>query len=893
MSTIDLFDLAAKLTLDSSEYTKSIKDSENSSESLTKTIEKTGAQTETLQNKLSVLQNKYAEAQKKVEKLTEEFNKSAKEAGTDAEATQKLADELSKAESDADKLAKQTEKMSDQLNDAEDASEDLTEDVDDLTDELEDYSSEAETAENKTSKFGEALKSGLAVGAKAAAVAITAAVTAIGTLVTKSVQAYAEFEQLRDGVKKLYGTAYDEVMQYSEVAYKTVGMSANTYLQNTTAFSSKLISDFSGDTVKAAEYANKAMTQIADNANTFGTYSVDELTDVYKALSKGMYTTLDNLNLGFNGTKSELQRLLDTAEEVTGIHYDIENFADIIDAIGVIQDGLQITGTTANEAERTIQGSINMTKAAWENLVTGLSDNNADITQLVGNLISSAGKVAKNIIPTVKQALSGIGTAVAQMAPELSSGLSSMITEVLPGLASDALTLVETLVTALIDNADQIIVAAFEIIDTLVTALSEPGKLSGLIKAAFQIVTKLVKGLAENAPELITAAVKMIKELVDGLTDPDTLSDLIDSAIELVTALQEGLLDPETLNLLFDAAVSLVENLVLALIENAPKMIEASIQLMINWIGGILSYWWEKAGEIAQAIWDWFNNSIITPIANFFQQIWTKIQEFFEPLIEFIQPILTALQNLHQTVWQAIHDIVSGILQKIKTFISQKWGEIKTKVSETVTGIKEKVVEKFKAMYENIKEPIENVVTKVSTAFETIKTTISGVVESAFSWGKDLLQNFIDGIASMIDSLTSTVSGIASTILSYLGFSEPEKGPLSNFHTFAPDMMQLFIKGVKDNEKALRDQVASSFDFTDLMPTGGEINYTANVSGTHTESETDRKIDKIMAILDEYLPELAKMNITLDTGVLVGELTPGIDTTLGGRSAYAMRGNAV
>ena len=232
------------------------------------------------------------------------------------------------------------------------------------------------------------------------ALASAAVVKGLVDLGKASVEAYAEYEQLVGGVETLFGKSADTVKQYAQDAYMTAGLSANEYMEQVTSFSASLLQSLGGNTAAAADYGNQAVIDMADNANKMGT-AIESIQNAYQGFAKGNFTMLDNLKLGYGGTREEMQRLLEDAEKISGIHYDISSFADITKAIHTIQEEMGIAGTTAEEAGSTIQGSIGMVKAAWENLLTGLADPDADIDQLIENLLNSVTTAAENIIPAI------------------------------------------------------------------------------------------------------------------------------------------------------------------------------------------------------------------------------------------------------------------------------------------------------------------------------------------------------------------------------------------------------------------------------------------------------------------------------------------------------------
>lgn len=279
------------------------------------------------------------------------------------------------------------------------------------------YERKLKDSENKTSTFADVLKANLASGAIIAGVKKLAGVVAdVGKAAYTS---YAQHEQLTDGIKKLYGDAAQAVISNANGAYKSAQMSANSYMSNIMGFSAALVESLNKDQKEAAKVADTALRDVADNANAFGKYTVEELAGVYQALAKGQYQTLDNLMLGFAGTKEGLQQLLDKANELNeeqGIHtqYSINNFADIVNAIHKVQEEMGIAGTASGEAANTIEGSTAMAKAAWENLATGMADSSADMEGLTKDFVDSVFTAGRNIIPRVQQIVTGVGTATAE-----------------------------------------------------------------------------------------------------------------------------------------------------------------------------------------------------------------------------------------------------------------------------------------------------------------------------------------------------------------------------------------------------------------------------------------------------------------------------------------------
>lgn len=354
----------------------------------------------------------------------------------------------------------------------------------------------AEKALAKVSKAGQKVGSVLGKGFKLAGQAalqmgkvigagVTAGTAAMGKLVSSAMSAYANYEQLEGGVQKLFGDdAQNLVMEYARNAYRTAGLCANEYMDTVTSFSASLISSLGKDTVAAAAYADLAITDMADNANTFGS-SMEDIQNAYKGFSKGNYTMLDNLKLGYGGTQKEMERLLTDASKLSGVKYDISSFADIIAAIHEIQKGQGIFETTKNEAEKTISGSVNAAKAAWQNLLSGLADGNQDIDQLVGNLADSVMKAVNQIVPRLQTMAPRLVQAVQTLVSTLAPQLPGIINSILPGMVEAATTLITGLADVLPDLLGSII-------DVLPNVVKQIG---GALKKLFPSLLKTFKSL--------------------------------------------------------------------------------------------------------------------------------------------------------------------------------------------------------------------------------------------------------------------------------------------------------------------------------------------------------------------------------------------------------------
>lgn len=462
----------------------------------------------------------------------------------------------------------------------------------------------------------------MSIIAEAALAASAAAATAVGTMAKEAISSYGEYEQLVGGVETLFGDSADVIQGYAEEAFSTVGMSCNAYMETVTGFAASLVSSLDGDTAKAAEKANTAVSDMADNANKMGT-DLQSIQNAYQGFAKQNYTMLDNLKLGYGGTKEEMERLLAKAEEIQktkfgiDVDYDVSSFSDIVDAIHVIQEDMGITGTTAKEASTTIQGSISTMQAAWQNLMTGIADPTQDFDKLLDDVIDSVVTVSNNLIPRIEAVLPQMATGVTQLAegilplipdtlnamlPDVIDGANSLIAALLDTLSSIADTaipivtenadeIIDTLLTGLISAIPNLASSAADLCTALITAILDNADI--ITQGAVDVVVALANGISENLDTLIPAAVRAILTIVDTLIY--NIDEILDAAEELIRGLADGLIDalPE----LLAKAPEIVIDLVAALTEAIPDTIEFAVELCERIGSNIINYDWESVGS--------------------------------------------------------------------------------------------------------------------------------------------------------------------------------------------------------------------------------------------------------------------------------------------------------
>ena len=481
---------------------------------------------------------------------------------------------------------------------------------------------------------GDNLGKATKAGAKVAAAAIASVSTAIAGLATVSVKSYAEYEQLTGGVEKLFGKSSKTIMKYAQDAYKNAGVNANTYMEQVTSFSASLISSLGGDTDAAAEYANKAINDMADNMNVFGS-NIEDVQHAYQGFAKQNYTMLDNLKLGYGGTQKEMQRLIDDAnklKEAQGEVGDltIDKYSDIIEAIHTVQTEMNITGTTAKEAEGTISGSINMTIAAWGNLMTGLADGNANIPLLVSNVISSATSVLENIIPIAKQVLQSIPAAISEISPEAGAAFQTVVDAIMA-------------VLPILQDALQ---GAFDlVVDTIVFVNDH----IGLISTIAGIITGIAVAIGlYNA----VAAVKAAMDAAQVTTLGALIAAYIAQAAAMVVAIAPYLL--------IVAAIAAVIAIIVLCIKH-----------------------WDQIKEAVANAWEFIKEKTV--------QAKEAIVNKFNEIKEGITNKANAIKEKVTSVFTNIKDGMRNKINEAKSAVLNIFDSIKTGISNKITAAKEKV----------------------------------------------------------------------------------------------------------------------------------------------------------------------------------------------------------
>lgn len=528
----------------------------------------------------------------------------------------------------------------------------------------------SENVETLSGKF----KNGLATAAKVGAAAVGAAATGIAVLTKNALNNYAEYEQLVGGVDTLFKNSTAKVQEYAANAYKTAGLSANEYMDTVTSFSASLLQSLGGDTEAAADMANVAITDMADNANKMGT-DMASIQNAYQGFAKQNYTMLDNLKLGYGGTKEEMQRLINHANELNAAQgkytdYSIESYADIVSAIHDVQVEMGIYGTTAKEASTTIQGSVSSMKSAWGNLLVGIADDNADFKTLTEQFVDSLVIVGENIIPRINVILGGISQLVTSASTTIIPIVITTITDNLPALLQSAVALVGALGQGIIDS------------------------LPAITQAAIDILFFLANGLIENLPTLIDGIVQVTLTIVQMLTSPDFLTQLIETAILLIMTLAQGLID--AIPQLIAAVPLIIGNLLAAIIVELPGIIQMGIDLLFALIDGIIKCIPELVAAVPTLIIAFINgivnnlDKIILAAPQIIVSLITGIIGAIPELIAAVPRVIAAIvDTIRNYDWSSIG---RNIVQGLKDGIAGMWDNIKNwfndKVNSLVGGVK-------------------------------------------------------------------------------------------------------------------------------------------------------------------------------------------------------------
>ena len=709
-----------------------------------------------------------------------------------------------------------------------------------LTLDSSEYDKALGNAEGKFSSVGSALKSGFGTIAKVGTAALTAAASAVGVLGKKAIEGYADFEQLEGGVKKLFGEdAAKTIIDNANKAFSTAGVSANQYMEQATSFSAALINSLDGDTAKAAELTDVAMRAISDNFNTFGS-DIGSIQNAFQGFAKQNYTMLDNLKLGYGGTKAEMERLISDANEYAesigeAADLSIDSFSDIVQAIELVQQKQGVAGTTAKEATTTISGALGMLKASWENLLNGFANDNADLGSLIDNVVNSAVTAFDRLLPAAEKAFSGIGSAIEKIVPLIGEKLPGLINQLLPALLNSATSLVNALVKSLPTILRLLVENIPTVIKSIVDAIQQT--IPQFVILGKEMFGNLLEGISSNGPSMVKSAMEMMLKFSGTLREK--AGELVDAGLQMIKTIAQSLI--ENIPVFIQTIPTIISNIAGIINDNAPKLLATGIELIGQLIKGII------------------------------QAIPTLIAEF-PKIIKAIADVITAFNWLN-------------LGKNIIEFIGNGVKSLATNIPNALKGIGKNAIEFFKNLdWKNLGSTLINfIVNGIKSLLTAIPNALKSIGQSAWTafkninWldlGKNIIMGIISGVTSKVKDLVDSVKNAAKAALdgakNLLGINSPSK----EFAWIGRMVDEGFAQGITQNE----DKVSSAIKGLNTDVTSG-INVTPTTTASTTTSGGGN-LGRIETLLSEILQNLGQ-GVYLDTGVLVGATAGAMNSTLG------------
>lgn len=673
---------------------------------------------------------------------------------------------------------------------------------------------------------------------KASAAAVGAASAGVAALGTACINAYADYEQLAGGVETLFKDSADTIQTYADNAYKTAGLSANEYMETVTSFSASLLQSLDGDTEKAAAAADLAITDMADNANKMGT-AMESIQYAYQGFAKQNYTMLDNLKLGYGGTKEEMQRLLADAEKLSGVKYDLSSYADIVEAIHVIQTEMGITGTTAKEASTTIQGSVAGMKAAWANLMVGMADDTQDFDLLLSNFIESIGTVADNLLPRIGIVIEGMGKLVAGLAPEIASALPTLTNELLPNLVELGVQSISALVQGIQENGDSLAAGALSIVGTLAEGIAE--LLPMVADTAASLVVSLADGLTESLPDIIPIAIETISTLVENLTE--NANTIIDAGIQIILALGEGLI--AALPQLIETVPQIVINIANVINDNAPKLVDTALYLITRLAVGLVQAIPTLVANIPKIIeaivdafmaFQWLNlgKQLIDGVANGVKKAGESMATAAKNTFSKFKSKLVGVEVASELKNIGKH-IIDGIVGGIKNSLS--------KIANIAGKIKDTLLSKLKGLF-RIASPSKLMKEEVGAYIgEGIAVGIEESGQMAVDAAEDVADKIADTLTQKRDSLQSKLADYGELFERVKTEDGKElfqlgdlKDDIKQLEKYGDALEQLKEKGISDS---LMSEIAG-------MGVGDALDYMNKLL-----SMSDTKLDEYVSLFEQ------------------------------------------
>ena len=619
-------------------FSQKVQEQSTKHQQLVESYNKEKAELDRLGKTLGTTSKEYQDQKAKVDSLSQEVVKSTKAEEDNAQALSKMGTALNKAETELNKTSKEMKGLGQ-----------------DTKETSEGFSVLKMVLANLTTQAINSAISGLK--------SLGSALISVGK---QAITSYADYEQLVGGVETLFGESAGIVQEYANQAYASAGLSANEYMETVTGFSASLLQSLDGDTKKTAEYSNRAIKDMSDNANKMGT-DMSMIQNAYQGFAKQNYTMLDNLKLGYGGTKTEMQRLIKDASKLTDVQKELGitvdandmSFGNIVNAISVVQSEMGIMGTTSKEASTTISGSVNAMKSAWSNLLTGIADDNADFSQLVDNfvntLIGEGGKggVLGNLLPRIKIAIQGIGKLFMALVEDVLPQILKEIPSLLEGLGPTLMSSINSLIEAVLSAMQQLLPYIGQLIPQIAQMLID--LLPQLLVVGIQLILSLAKGISEAIPQLLEMLPDLITNIVEVIQD--YLPDIINTGIEILLGLINGIL--EALPQLIEMLPEIIDTIVTVLLDNIDLIIEAGIELIIGLTEGIMN-------ALPQLI-----EKIPTIIYRIVETLISKLPQIIQTGAKIITSLIEGLGSMIPKVISKAGEIGKAIIDKIKEFPSK------------------------------------------------------------------------------------------------------------------------------------------------------------------------------------------------------------------------------
>lgn len=668
------------------------------------------------------------------------------------------------------------------------------------------YEQGINSAVQKSNTFGDVLKANLLsdtirMGLTALWEALKRVSQAFIEIGKQAVEAYANYEQLAGGVETLFGDSAQRVLNDANQAFKTAGMSMNEYMETSIQSAASLISSLGGDQAKAAEMMNMSITDMADNVNKMGT-TMEGVQNAYRGFSRGNFTMLDNLALGFSGTKEGMQELLDKAREISGFKYDISSYADIVEAIHVVQTEMGITGTTAREAATTIQGSLSMTKSAWQNLLVGIADENADFDALVVNLIDSVTMAGKNLIPRIEQVIGGIGNGVEKLLPIILDNVPKVISRAAPGI---------------LNALKNLGVIVFNSVQNLLTN-TDWNALGKNIADGFKRIDwiSVFAGAAQIISDAILALLNLASGLVENIDWENLISQIQTSLIAVVTNIDWSSVVSNAFNLL-GAVIAASGLLIVGLAKSTWERLKSGFDSTKNYFDRYIQ---NAGGNIIQGLF----NGIINALVNVGGWIYRNI---FQPFIDGFKSAF-GIHSPSTVMAKMGGYIVDGLINAIKV-----------------------MPQKVLSIFNSLKSQV--------TSWG------SGMVSSMVSIGGNLISGLWNGIGNKVSWITGKIKGFGNSVIGQIKKIFGVHSPSTVMEQIGDYLAQGLAIGVEDNANkpinaitALSSDMTKAFDFTGISDTVNELS-TVNRS-ISAQSSTASSINRTEIILGQILDILSEID---------------------------------